>query len=84
MFFRWSYTAGAFPIKNGMLGKLKDPTLVILGLIANSEAEQLQEAASLVSQVFSCPHNKPHFRADKNPALREATVPLVQSHMGTD
>lgn len=46
-----------------MLGKLKDPTLVILGLIANSEAEQLQEAASLVSQVFSCPHNKPMFRA---------------------
>lgn len=43
---------GAFPIKNGLLSKLEEPTLVILGPIANSAA-----GSSLLSQVFSCPHD---------------------------
>lgn len=60
------HSAGAFPIKDGMLRKLKDPTLYS-GTIANSAAEQLQEAASLVSQVFSCSHNK-CVESSRNPA----------------
>lgn len=60
------HSAGAFPIKDGMLRTLKDPTLYS-GTIANSAAEQLQEAASLVSQVFSCSHNK-CVESSRNPA----------------
>lgn len=59
-------STGAFPIKGGMLRKLKDPTLYS-GTIANSAAEQLQEAASLVSQVLSCSYNK-CVESSKNPS----------------
>lgn len=48
-----------------MLRTLKDPTLYS-GTVANSAAEQLQEAAS-VSQVFSCSHNK-CVESSRNPA----------------
>lgn len=61
------HSAGAFPIKGGMLRKLKDPTLYS-GTIANSAAEQLQEAASLVSQVLSCSHNT-CVESSKNPSV---------------